>query len=168
MDERSLVIGIRCSVGHLNDPDDYACAECGEALVHVTHQLSEGRRPILGFLCFDDGTTYTVDGDYVIGRAPYDDPRVDKGDVRPLTIDDRSRTVSRVHADLALDGWTVALIDRRSTNGSYLWDNETGQWVRLAPGEPTRLVPGCLASVGQRVFRFETPHGEPTWPMSGN
>lgn len=153
-----VVLGIRCTRNHLNDPDAYYCAQCGIAMVNLTHQLSEGRRPSLGFLVFDDGAAYTLDDNYVVGRAPHDDARVDDGDVRPLTIDDRSRTVSRVHADIVLEGWHVHLIDRNSTNGSYLWDEPTGSWVRLPAGESVRLTPGCHASIGQRVFRFESPH----------
>lgn len=156
--DRDNVLGIRCSRDHLNDPDAYYCAQCGIAMVNLTHQLSEGRRPSLGFLVFDDGAAYTLDENYVVGRAPYDDARVDEGDVRPLSIDDRSRTVSRVHADIVLEGWHAHLIDRNSTNGSYLWDEPTGSWVRLPAGESVRLTPGCHASIGQRVFRFESPH----------
>lgn len=159
-DRKSVVLGIRCSDGHLNDPDAYFCAQCGVAMVNQTHQLVEGRRPSLGFLVFDDGVTYTVDGQYVVGRAPHDDPRVDEGSMRPLTIDDRARTVSRVHADLQLDGWQVLLTDRNSTNGSFLWDEPSGLWVRLKPHDPVRLTPGAHGSIGQRVFRFESPQQE--------
>lgn len=153
-----MVLGIRCTRDHLNDPDAYYCAQCGIAMVHLTHKLSEGRRPSLGFLVFDDGTAFTVDSEYVIGRAPHDDARVDEGTLRPLTIDDRTRTVSRVHADIKLEGWHVYLVDRNSTNGSYLWDEQSGTWVRLPPGTATRLTPGAHAAIGQRVFHFESPH----------
>ena len=33
-------------------------------------------RPPLGLLVFDDGSTYTVDAEYLIGRMPEADPRV--------------------------------------------------------------------------------------------
>lgn len=154
------VLGVSCSRGHFNDPEAYYCAQCGISLVQQTMNLVEGDRPSLGFLVFDDGATYTLDIDYVVGREPHGDPRVRADDARALLLDDTARTVSRVHAEVRLDGWRVTVVDRGSTNGSFVWSNATGTWQRLTPGEVVPLEPGLHASFGQRVFRFESPHDQ--------
>ncbi len=157
---KARVHGIVCSRGHFNDPEAYYCARCGISLVQQTHNLVEGDRPSLGFLVFDDGATFTLDSDYVVGREPDGDPRVTAGEARPLLLDDDARTVSRVHAEVRLDGWRVDVVDRGSTNGTFVWRQGGGAWERLGPGQPVRLEPGVHASFGQRVFRFESPHDQ--------
>ncbi len=149
------VVGIRCPEGHLNDPQATYCDQCGASLIHQTHNLVEGDRPALGFLVFDDGAIFVLDGDYVVGREPDDDPRVQAGDARALLLDDSARTVSRVHAEVRLDGWRVTLVDRGSTNGTYVWSTAAAGWQRLTAEVSIVLEPGQHASFGQRAFRFE-------------
>ena len=157
---RPRVLGILCSRGHFNDPQAYYCDHCGISMVHQTHNLVEGDRPSLGFLVFDDGATYTLDQDYVVGREPDADPRITSGEARVLLLDDAARTVSRVHAEVRLDGWRVTVVDRGSTNGSFVWMAATSQWQRLTADVPVALEPGQHASFGQRAFRFESPHDQ--------
>jgi len=157
---RPRVLGILCSRGHFNDPQAYYCDHCGISMVHQTHNLVEGDRPSLGFLVFDDGATYTLEQDYVVGREPDGDPRLADGSARALLLDDAARTVSRVHAEVRLDGWRVTVVDRGSTNGSFVWVAATGSWQRLTPDVPVALEPGQHASFGQRAFRFESPHDQ--------
>jgi hypothetical protein len=155
--QAGMVQGIYCSRGHFNDPNNLFCGACGIGLVQQTHNLVLGPRPPLGFLVFEDATTYSLDSDYVIGRDPSEDPRVQSGDARPLPIDDPERTVSRVHAEVLLDGWQVMLVDRGSTNGTFIWDAAAGAWTTLAPNHPGPLKPGAQAAVGHRTFLFESP-----------
>jgi len=127
----------------------------------VALSLADGRRhtgprPPLGLLLFDDGASYVLDTDYVIGRAPAGDPLVVAGRARPLVLDDVERTVSRVHAEVRLEGWQVLLSDRGSTNGTFWWDGAAGRWVRLVPSEARRLQPGDRAAIGRRVLSLET------------
>ncbi len=157
---RPRVLGILCSRGHFNDPQAYYCDHCGISMVHQTHNLVEGDRPSLGFLVFDDGATYTLDQDYVVGREPDADPRIASGEARVLLLDDAARTVSRVHAEVRLDGWRVTVVDRGSTNGSFVWMAPTSTWQRLTPDVAVALEPGQHASFGQRAFRFESPHDQ--------
>ena len=136
---QDLVDGVTCSRGHFNDPDNLFCGVCGISLVQQTQNLAKGPRPPLGFVVFEDSSTYSLDSDYVIGRDPSEDPRVRSGAARPLVIhDEDQRTVSRVHADLRLDGWHVLLVDRGSTNGTFIWDEQASSWTLLAPDQPTR------------------------------
>ena len=153
-----MVEGVYCSRGHFNDPDNLFCGVCGISLVQQTHNLVSGPRPPLGFVVFEDSVTYSLDTGYVIGRDPSEDPRVRSGDARPLVLhDEEQRTVSRVHAELSLDGWHVLLVDRGSTNGTFIWDEQAGSWTLLAPDQPTLLKPGARAGIGRRTFLFESP-----------
>ncbi len=156
--DQHLVAGVFCSRGHFNDPDNLFCGVCGISLVQQTQNLTQGPRPPLGFIVFEDSSTYSLDSDYVIGRDPSEDPRVRSGAARPLLLhDEDQRTVSRVHAELRLDGWHVLLVDRGSTNGTFVWDEQAGSWTLLAPDQPTRLRPGARAGIGRRSFLFESP-----------
>jgi hypothetical protein len=157
-EEHGTVDGVYCSRGHFNDPDNLFCGVCGISLVQQTHNLVRRPRPPLGFIVFEDSSTYSLDTDYVIGRDPSEDPRVRSGDARPLMLQDEDqRTVSRVHAELRLDGWHVLLVDRGSTNGTFIWDEQAGSWTLLAPDQPTLLKPGARAGIGRRTFLFESP-----------
>lgn len=155
--EEHLVDGILCSRQHFNSPDTSYCTSCGISMVHQTHNLVRRRRPPLGFLVFDDGSTFTLDEHYVLGREPEIDPAVADGSARPICLDDPQMTVSRVHAEIRLEGWEVHLDDRNSTNGSHLLNDEGTAWERLVPGQPRRLRPGGRGAVGQRTFVYETP-----------
>ena len=61
------VHGVICARGHFNDPTSPFCASCGISMVQQTHNLVEGPRPPLGVLVLDDGSTYVVDRDIVVG-----------------------------------------------------------------------------------------------------
>jgi len=153
----AMVDGIYCSRGHFNDPNNLYCGVCGIGLFQQTHNLVQGPRPPLGFLVFEDASTYSLDADYVIGRDPSEDPRVTSGAARPIAIADAERTVSRVHAEVVLDGWQVQLVDRGSTNGTFIWDESAAAWSTLAKDQPSTLKPGVRAAVGRRTFLFESP-----------
>lgn len=152
------VDGIMCSRGHFNDPAASYCSSCGISLVHQTHNLVKGTRPPLGIIVFDDGSTYSLDIDYVIGREPDGDPRVAAGDARPVGLADPERTMSRVHVEVALQGWDVMIVDRGSANGTYVAAIGDQQWTRLSPSLPTKIKPGTRVLVGQRSFTYESHH----------
>jgi len=114
-------------------------------------------RPSLGFIAFDDGTAYSLDADYVVGREPGRDERIVSGAARELCIDDDARTVSRVHAEVRVEGNDVLLVDRGSTNGTFVWDDTTRAWTRLTPAYPARISPGMRGAFGQRTFVYDAP-----------
>lgn len=116
-----------------------------------------GSSPSLGVLVFDDGSTYALDGDYVVGREPDTDVSVVEGRARVIVLDDPDGTVSRVHAEIRVVGGDVQLVDRGSTNGTHIWDTSAGAWSSLTPGEPRSIHPGERAAFGQRTFVYERP-----------
>lgn len=149
------VEGILCPRDHLNAPDATACRECGEDLGAGPHDRVERDRPSLGFLVLDDGAAYALDGRYVLGREPTTDPLVAAGKARPIVLDDPQRSVSRVHAEVRLVGWDVQLLDRGSTNGTYVLRGDV--WEPVSRDEPRLISPGTRMAVGQRTFIFEAP-----------
>jgi hypothetical protein len=146
-----LVMGVRCVRGHFNNPVARYCQVCGISMLQQTAALVEGRRPTLGFVVFDDGSTYALDRGYRIGR----EPGAGGHDWAPIYIEDVDHTVSRSHAELRLDGWDVVLEDLGSTNGTKLWEPSTRTWSRIPASAPVVLQPGAQVSVGSRIFVFE-------------
>lgn len=151
-DSSQLVQGILCSRQHFNNPIARYCQVCGISMAHATPNLVERPRPTLGFIVFDDGTTFALDRSYAIGREL---PEVLDPDMTPLVIDDPEHSVSRRHAELRLDGWDVVVRDVGSSNGTRVWNPPTSSWQRLQTGEPLTLRDGTYVAVARRVFVYE-------------
>ncbi|MGI5129070.1 FHA domain-containing protein [Pseudonocardia sp. CA-107938] len=152
------VQGHLCPRGHLNDPRSQFCNQCG-ARINEQGALVSGPRPTLGVLVFDDGASYTVDAEYLVGRMPESDQRVSAGELRSIVVEDRSGAVSRVHAEIRIDGWDVLLADTGSRNGTFVAGPTQQGWSPLQPGRSRRLVPGTRVRMGGRTFVFESPGG---------
>lgn len=150
---RVEVEGILCSRGHFNNPQSAYCMVCGMSLLHLTPNPVVRLRPTLGFIVFDDGASFGLDRSYVIGREP---SRGDKPDAELLVIHDNNDTLSRTHAELRLDGWTVQIVDLGSTNGTYIWDSENDRWNQLTAGHAVELQSGETVALGRRTFVFES------------
>ncbi len=125
-------------------------------MVQQTHNLVKDRRPPLGILVFDDGMTFTVDTSYVIGREPDGDELVTSGTARPLTLADPGNVLSRVHAEIRIEGWGPLIVDRGSANGTYL--DAGGGEHQLEPGVIEPLESGTRVRLGDRSFVFESHH----------
>jgi hypothetical protein len=159
LDQQPKAQGHLCSRGHLNDPRSHFCVLCGIRMNERTGVLVVGSRPPLGLLVFDDGSTYTVDAEYLVGRMPEADQRVRSGVLRAIIIEDRSGSVSRVHAEVRLNGWDVMLVDSGSRNGTYLSAPGEPGWTPLPPHQSRRMTPGTKVRLGARTFTFESPSG---------
>jgi hypothetical protein len=153
------VRGYLCPQGHLNDPRVEFCGLCGMRLEEQSGPPTPGPRPSLGLLVFDDGATYTVDAEYLMGRMPEADARVTSGGLRPLALEDTSGAVSRVHAQIVVDGWDALIVDAGSRNGTFVSPPGEQVWTQLPAGETHRLVPGTRVRIGGRSFQFELPAG---------
>jgi len=127
-------------------------------MAELTGIITQGRRPPLGLLLFDNGATFVLDHDYLIGREPESDPQVRAGTLRPLLLADEGSGISRHHAEVRLHGWDVVLIDRGSANGTLVALRSAPQWRAVVPGQPIGLLPGMRISMGRRTLSFETPH----------
>ena len=156
-DEQSpaMVEGVLCARSHFNDPDVQYCRQCGLSMVQLTRNVQLRPRPPLGVLLMDDGMTFTLDTDYVLGREPVLDADVAAGRARPLRVADPDGTVSRLHLRVALVGWKVQVSDLGSANGSVLYPT-SGKESRLKPHEPVIIQPGTKIAIGHRNLRFES------------
>jgi hypothetical protein len=150
------VHGVMCARGHFNDPSSAFCASCGISMVQQTHNLVQGPRPPLGVLVLDDGSTYVVDRDIVIGREPGSEPGVSDGSVRGITLPDPERSISRVHAKITLVEWDVQVADAGSANGTFVAGRQATEWTPVTPESPAVLTPGMHVLVGSRVLSFDT------------
>jgi pSer/pThr/pTyr-binding forkhead associated (FHA) protein len=124
-----------------------------------TGMMMAGPRPPLGVLVFDNGSTYTLDTDYLIGRNPAADKRVQAGSLRAIAVDDYSGAVSRVHVEIRLDNWDVTVRDAGSSNGTFV-AAPGKDWVQLTGEQPVRLTPETQVRLGDTVFVFETSLGK--------
>lgn len=157
---RSLVTGARvqavsCPSGHLNPPHAEACRTCGSAIADRTVHVVA--RPSLGRLVFDSGLVSEIDRPLRIGRKPTTEGVAPTAEVpRLVVLPDPEGSLSRVHAEVRIEGWEVLLVDQDSTNGTLV--ELPGQApVRLRPMDP------CLLTAGSRITfadiagcRFET------------
>jgi hypothetical protein len=151
----ALVDGVLCARHHFNDPNVQYCRQCGISMVQLTQRIQQGPRPPLGVLLLDDGTGFTLDKDYVVGREPVLDGDVAAGRARPLRVPDPGGTVSRLHLRISLIGWQVEVRDLNSSNGSVL-TLPNGAERRLAPGDAVTIEPGTRIGVGHRSIQYQS------------
>ncbi|GAB83445.1 FHA domain-containing protein, partial [Gordonia rubripertincta] len=146
---RAKVHGIRCSRGHLNHPQSWLCGVCGIRMDQLTTFLVEGERPPLGWLLLDNGFTFLLDEDLVIGREPGSSGGGRAGSPKPIRVQDETGQLSRRHVEIRLVEWTVQLVDLGSANGTFVADPSSGnREVRLLPHRPHVLVPGSHVRIG--------------------
>jgi FHA domain len=161
--EVTMVEGVTCRNGHFNDPDAASCSSCGAPLAGSTGRHSEPRPP-LGVLVTDDGSVFTVTGDYVIGRDPGRAAAVLSGKAQPLVLQDEEHSCSRVHAYLTLSGWSVLVRDGGSANGTFVSrSGPAGPWTPVPADDGMALHPGDRVRVGKRQLLFDCYH-EPLRP----
>jgi hypothetical protein len=146
------VEGRLCEAGHLNDPQATVCWICGSA---VTGPAATGPRPPLGRLTTKDRRSLILDGDFVIGRKPGASEEVTTGRARPIEVPADHTGVSRVHAEIRVDGWNVWAYDLGSANGTYYLPAGAGQWIRMEPHKAVAIVSGTTLSLGGFELIFE-------------
>jgi len=155
-----MVLGVSCQQGHHNHPDAVYCSQCGTKMgVHQTTVLANGPRPPLGVLVVDDGTTYSLSENLVIGREPASHAAVQSGHASPMILTDDTLSLSRKHAQITLNDWSVLVEDLGSSNGTYL--SRAGQsevWTRVEPSAAKSLEPGDRLRVGGRIIQIELHH----------
>jgi hypothetical protein len=150
-----LVDGIACPAGHFNHPFALECETCGVSLLESPRTTVWGLRAPLGRLTFDDGVSYPLDRNYVLGRNPDHDPAIVAGDASPLRLEDPQDQISRVHAEVRSVGWDVQIIDRGSGNGTHVLPPEGKAWQRLDTDEPRPISPGTRVSMGRRIMTYD-------------
>ena len=148
-DNPPIVDGVVCGCGGFVHPLALQCPACGGQVTPPRRVQRELRPPIVR-LVMDDGRVIALTGDVVIGRRPSIDPEVIAGRMTALTINDPERTVSRVHAQLTIDGWDLLLTDRNAENGTALKPSGVANFTRLPAGACVRVLPGTTIELGRR------------------
>lgn len=100
-------------------------------------------------ITFDDGRDVVLETTALIGR----NPAAAAGEDIDQLIDfaDMGRSVSKTHMLLCVDGATVWVTDRNSTNGSAVTGAD-GIRRPLVPGIPVAAAPGATVEFGDRSF----------------
>lgn len=109
-----------------------------------------GCRPVGSIrLVFDDGTRYDLVGGAIIGR----DPVVPENEtnLRRLSVVDPSRSVSKTHLKVTVQGEAVLVEDLHSTNGTRITP-PAGDSRSLTPGSPELAEAGSSVIFGRRTF----------------
>src|SRR4029450_5755185 len=96
-------------------------------------------------LLLDDGRRIAVQGLVLLGPNPQ--PKVGEEDAQLIKIADETRTVSKSHLAVGVDGDGVYVVDRGSTNGSTV-STTNGMSTRCKAGELVRVGEGAIVSIG--------------------
>ena len=136
-----------CPSGHSNPPQAERCRVCEQPIDDLA--ISVVSRPVLGRLRFDDGLVVDLDRPVLLGRKPtYRPGQAESVDPpRLITLADPDQSLSRLHAEVLIDGWQVSVVDRDSTNGTTV-TVPGGRPVDLQPNEPMPVVPGTRIELG--------------------
>ncbi len=152
-----LVIGQRSVAGHFNHPRATVCWQSGEVKgSRGPWQPARDLRPPLGVLLFEDGRSYVLRWNTILGRQPDTDERVAAGWVAPLSVE-AELTMSRAHLYVELREWDVYATDI-SANGTTLVSAATGGRAKLPPQQPTRIDHGDTFVIENLTITFESHH----------
>jgi hypothetical protein len=152
------VQAVLCINQHPNPPHAPACRTCGGPITERTVTIVV--RPPLGVLRFEDGHAVELDRGVLIGRKPVLRAPAASGPLpRLVAVPDPDKMLSRVHLEVRLDDWRVAVIDHDSRNGSTI--EVPGQpLTKLRPGELSVITPGTRVVLGE-VTRLVYQVGAP-------
>ena len=118
--------------------------------------VAEGAQvPVLGRLTWDNGEVHQLMGAVLVGRDVSGDPAVMAGQLVPLVPSGQNDSMSRVHAELRPRNDELVVLDRGSTNGTFVWDEASRAWQRLTTGEPRSVTPGSVLAFGERTATFQ-------------
>ncbi len=148
-----LVRGALSPAGVFNHPDATICQKTGVRMgAHRTIKLVSAPRPSLGVLVDDEGSSWPVDHDMLLGRSPCGHELVEQGCAEPVVLLDDRRTVSRCHVWLRLDGWDLTIVDLGSHNGTSVHRNGTDH--QATSHVPMILSDGDTIRVGARSLTW--------------
>lgn len=150
------VLAATCAAGHWTPAFAPLCRVCRESV--PAQPAVAIPRPNLGVLRLDNGDTIDLERGAVLGRAP-NAPR--GGSERPhlINLAAYGRDISRIHAEIVLDGWNVLVRDLGSANGTVI--HLPGQRPQpLVPHELHELEPGGSIEIAEvTTIRFEPTNG---------
>ena len=90
----------------------------------------------------------------LLGRNPQ--PRAGEEDAQLIKVADETRTVSKSHLALGVDGNGMYVMDRGSTNGSTV-TTQDGESQPCPPGDLVAVHPGAVVSFGDHWLEVRRP-----------
>lgn len=119
-------------------------------------EFDSDRRPLdEGWVAvLDDGRHIEVHGLILLGRNPQ--PRAGEEDAQLIKVADETRTVSKSHLALNVDGNGMYVMDRGSTNGSTV-TLQDGEAQPCPPGDLISVHPGAVVSFGDHWLEVRRP-----------
>ncbi len=153
------VLGVLSPRGFFNHPEARYCSRSGVKIgASHTRAFVQGERPALGVISFDDGTSYTIKWDTVVGRNPELDERVVSGTAAGLALGDNEAAVSRRHLLLELREWDLLVSDLGTANGTFVRTRNQAEPRRLASGEKVVISHADEVFLGDRSFVYHEHH----------
>ena len=105
-------------------------------------------QPSVGRIEFGGGQVLALDRAVVMGRKP----AAGEGNAHPVRIEHEE--VSRAHAQISVQGWTVLLTDQGSRNGTWVSPPSDPTPVRLDADVPHVLEHGTTVHLGAPEVTF--------------
>lgn len=102
--------------------------------------------PLAWAVTLSDGQQVLIEDKILIGRNPVP-PSEDSQDAAIACIEDTTRSISKTHALIGVDDDGLWILDCNSSNGTYF--SQEGEWERLTPGTPYRLLEGDMVRFGE-------------------
>ena len=106
-------------------------------------------------LTWDNGEVNELAGAALVGRDVALDEAVLSGELAALVPGGQNDSMSRVHAEVRPSMRDIVVVDRGSTNGTFVWDDAAKAWQRLSPGDPHVVHPGAVLAFGERTATVE-------------
>lgn len=144
---RPTVTAVRCPDEHLSPPLATHCRSCRREISN--RAIVAAPRPPLGTLVLSTGARIVLDQDLILGRAPRD-PGLQGEKPALITIRTATTDVSRTHAGIRLEEWSVLVVDLGSTNGTFVVPPQA-PCIKLQANEPTLIEPGTTVSLAGEV-----------------
>jgi len=143
------VAATACGCGAHSHPLTLACPRCDRPAERPRRPVRVPGLPVAWVRC-DDGRVLPLAGTTLVGRDPWGDPDVAAGRIGGLQMADTERTVSRQHALLRVDGWTVTVQHRGGPNPTVVRPRGAQEVRLLAEDDETPVVPGTALRLGRR------------------
>jgi hypothetical protein len=136
-------------------PDDVTVVEQSGGPAGGVGGGGRGRGRLLGKFTWDNGQVQELVGAVLVGREAETDEGVLGGRLASFVPTGQTDSMSRAHAEVLPRGGGVVVLDRGSTNGTFIWDDAAKTWQRLPVGEACELRSGMVLAFGERTATFE-------------
>ena len=155
-----LVPSRHCPDGHPNPPLADVCRVCGAAIDAAAPTVAI-LQPVLGRLVLDDGEASAIDRALVLGRRPDAAVAGMPAGSRLIAVGSAA-TVSRTHAVVRADGWTVTVTDCGSRSGTAVLMPDGDEPLLLQPWIPHEVpVDARIFLGGPTSVSIEASGGAP-------